>query len=663
MRGTERPRSYSSHRAASRRPALLKSLWKSRNVAGAGFDKLLDYPRNRYNKERAGAQEITLLEFELSPEELVSLVAAVPGISAPPNQISLKTWYEAAKVKNSISFEPPLELPMGHEAVTVLQALAAAIEPNEEDEATNAFHKSLAKSLDQAKAEEWLWSQANTSALERAASAAQTWAQSDASRESLAIAEKSALGSVLAESKKGDCLALADEWVEKNLPTFIYFDEYGQLDTQIHLPTYLRLKDDPSDAKARTQSALFEWSGLDPKEILELGKQRRENETEEQVHRRLEERRALLDSASFSLSGDWTSWWTGEGHRLVFDADGEYLVLRVSDSNNPFPIPFGERSRGFQWFFSFYLVFLVESKRAHKDAILLLDEPGLHLHPTLQEKLIDLFDRVSERNQLLYSTHLPFLIDGSHLERVRTVYLSGASPPKTVVSNELRPTGDRDTLFPLQAALGYSIAQTLFIGKWTTIVEGITDFWILKALNACLASLGNNDTLHDDIVLIPAGGTSKLMPLASIMLASMSHAQGRLIVLLDSDTAGKQAAERLEKTFDKEAPVIMLGTPLGRSDATIEDLIPRARYAAAVKKAEGRPFNLDAKENAASTNVKCMELLFARKGWGDFGPDQKAAAALVLIAEWGEDCGKVPMETLDFARQLFREINQRFVPT
>jgi hypothetical protein len=48
------------------------------------------------------------------------------------------------------------------------------------------------------------------------------------------------------------------------------------------------------------------------------------------------------------------------------------------------------RSKGFQWFFSFYLVFLVESDLEHRDAILLLDEPGIHLHMTAQAELLDL---------------------------------------------------------------------------------------------------------------------------------------------------------------------------------------------------------------------------------------------------------------------------------
>ena len=65
------------------------------------------------------------------------------------------------------------------------------------------------------------------------------------------------------------------------------------------------------------------------------------------VHRRLEKRRALLDSASFALTGDWIKWWTEKRHKLHFDADGEDLVLKISDQHNEFPIPFEERSHGF----------------------------------------------------------------------------------------------------------------------------------------------------------------------------------------------------------------------------------------------------------------------------------------------------------------------------
>ena len=57
----------------------------------------------------------------------------------------------------------------------------------------------------------------------------------------------------------------------------------------------------------------------------------------------------------------------------------------------------------------------------HKDAILLLDEPGLHLHPTAQQELMAFFETLSEDNPLVYTTHSPFLIDGERIHRIRPV--------------------------------------------------------------------------------------------------------------------------------------------------------------------------------------------------------------------------------------------------
>ena len=255
----------------SGKTAILKSLWKSRNVAGAKFDKLLDYPRARYNKERAGTQEITELSFELSDKEKGAFVTAVP-VPTSPERVILSNWYEGPDVKSQFHFDPPLEFPKGDQAIKALHAIGKVIKANEEDETTVGLHKAITKALEGAKADDPLWASSNTSALEKATAALTAWTQADSARESVAAKERSSLSNALADAKKGDQYKIANAWAEKNVPTFIYFDEYGQLDTQIHLPTYLRTKDDASDVKARTQTALFEWSGLDPKEILRLGR-------------------------------------------------------------------------------------------------------------------------------------------------------------------------------------------------------------------------------------------------------------------------------------------------------------------------------------------------------------------------------------------------------
>jgi hypothetical protein len=642
----------------SGKSAVMRAMWKSKNVAGATFDKLLDFPRDRYSRERAGTQEVTRLEFALSDAEQAELKKALPGgTPGGPTSATLTTYYEGRDKTNSVvSCDWDLTgCPTGGKAFAAIETIVHDITREGESEAVKAAADANAKNI---ALDGWIWEPKTVAAIDAIETAIVGWGAKDPEkRQGVASSERATLTALVARAKQGDPRAAARKWIEENLPTFIYFDQYGMLTTLIHLPGYIARTAKP-DTQTRTQTALFEWSGLDPNEILHLGRPREQNESEQAVQRRLEERRALLKSASFSLTGDWVKWWGGGEHRLEFDVDGEYLVLQVSDSENPFPIPFEERSQGLQWFFSFYLVFLVESKKAHKGAILLLDEPGLHLHPTLQMRLIAFFDRVAEENQLIYSTHLPFLVDGNHLERVRTVHLTKTIPAKTVVSTDVRPTGDKDTLFPLQAALGYSIAQTLFLGKRTIIVEGITDYWIIKALDACIAAEGKG-ALHEETVLVPAGGTSKLMPLASVMLASMQGVQGRMAVLLDSDTEGKRAAKRLEEAFGAEAPVLMLGTAISRADATIEDIVPRDVYLDALNRA-GHLVKLNAEESKEPMIVHACEKAFQRLGKGKFGIPEKTAAAQILMDDWGKDPGKVPAETKAAARALIDAINAHF---
>ncbi len=51
----------------------------------------------------------------------------------------------------------------------------------------------------------------------------------------------------------------------------------------------------------------------------------------------------------------------------------------------------------------------------------------------------------------------------------------------TVISADIL-RNDRDTVFPLQAALGYDLAQTLFLGPECLLVEGPSDLIYLQVL-------------------------------------------------------------------------------------------------------------------------------------------------------------------------------------
>jgi ABC-type cobalamin/Fe3+-siderophores transport system ATPase subunit len=643
----------------SGKTGVLRALWKSRNRAKAEFDKLTDFPRSRYSRERKQAQWVVHTTFGLTPEDSKAICATVKFTGGPVKSVVQKTWYSNEESIGRSFHIPELEVlrKSGAEVHAVADAVILAFKTTTSNipEALAAACES-AKALVPAGAE--LWGKEAAPAL-ASISAALLAAAPDVQ---MFAAEKEKVASLLAESKAGDPLAPALKWVEENLPVFIYFDDYGQLETRISLPGYLAKIAGKPDARTRTQRALFTWSGLDPKEILDLGRVRDQNETDESVQRRKDKRRALLQSASFSLTGDWVDWWAEKGHKLHFDADGEDLVLQVSDSKNEFPIPFEERSQGFQWFFSFFLVFLVESEHEHQDAILLLDEPGLHLHPTLQSRLIDFFDRIAKKNQVIYSTHLPFLIDGSHLDRVRTVYLDKETS-KTIVSPDVRAGADYDTLFPIQAALGYSMAQTLFLGKKCVIVEGITDYWILKVLQTALALKGSADLLDKEAVLVPAGGTSRLMPLASLMFAAAGVSGKNMLVLLDSDKEGLNASKRLEADlFHGDSRVILLGSAIGKGKATIEDMMDRSTYLSALVGA-GYAVKFDAAEIAEQCNVDAAALAFKRLGLGDFDHVAKTKAARWIADTWLEKPAAIGQDVLNNAASLFRELNSRFAST
>jgi predicted ATP-dependent endonuclease of OLD family len=79
------------------------------------------------------------------------------------------------------------------------------------------------------------------------------------------------------------------------------------------------------------------------------------------------------------------------------------------------------------------------------------NEPGLNLHASAQTDLLRFIEDLSDDYQIIYSTHSPFMIASDSLNRVRTVLETDKG---SVISDSIQEK-DPDTLFPLQASLGY----------------------------------------------------------------------------------------------------------------------------------------------------------------------------------------------------------------
>lgn len=98
--------------------------------------------------------------------------------------------------------------------------------------------------------------------------------------------------------------------------------------------------------------------------------------------------------------------------------------------------------------------------------------------------------------------------------------------------------GDSAALLPLQEALGYDLAQSLFIHKRNLVFEGLTDYWYVEAI-AALFEAAEEVELNSQISLIPASSAGKV-----VYFATFLHANNlKVAALLDSDAAGDAAAE------------------------------------------------------------------------------------------------------------------------
>ena len=98
---------------------------------------------------------------------------------------------------------------------------------------------------------------------------------------------------------------------------------------------------------------------------------------------------------------------------------------------------------------------------------------------------------------------------------------------------------DPAALLPLQEALGYDMAQSLFSQQRNLILEGLTDYWYLDGVAHLLREEGIVD-LNEKIALVPANSASKVVYFATILHAHKL----KVAALLDSDSAGDQVAKQ-----------------------------------------------------------------------------------------------------------------------
>ena len=348
-----------------------------------------------------------------------------------------------------------------------------------------------------------------------------------------------------------DNVGVRDEVMQhlrNRLPVFVLFSNYFRVRPQLHLQHLAsRLETGVLDDEQYDygNKCLLELLGFTARELSDLGKAAEPNANDKDALQKykdqLDSRNYQLNAASVKLTREIREVWAPDASRdeasqLKITADGQYLKVVVVDDLGV-EIELDQRSEGFQWLVSFFVVFFAEAAGEHENAILLLDEPGLSLHALKQREFRKTISRLSKNNQTLYTTHSPFLVGPDELDMVRVVEMAdrsvGTKVHQTIAAND--PAG----LLPLQEALGYDLAQSLFAQKKNLILEGLTDYWYVDAMSELLNAEGG-DGIKTNIALVPANSASKV-----VYFATLLHAQKlKVSALLDSDAAGESAASQ-----------------------------------------------------------------------------------------------------------------------
>ena len=240
----------------------------------------------------------------------------------------------------------------------------------------------------------------------------------------------------------------------KCLPKIVYFDTIPLLKNRVD---YYSLVDGRPGFS--TERNLLKVGGLQNFEVMFEDSTRGRRASEEAS-------RAITDQ----IRRVWSQEPTIE---VKLNVNGKLLYIDISDNTTVFDTP-ESRSMGFRWYLSFYINFLAQTYEARaNEYVFLIDEPGIHLHTAGQKDLLKVLEDLSLKNQLIFTTHSPFMINRNYPQRVRLVQKSREG---TKVDSEAY----RQNWKPLRKSIGLMIGDLFFFSEGGFILEVPKEKFTLK---------------------------------------------------------------------------------------------------------------------------------------------------------------------------------------
>lgn len=452
------------------------------------------------------------------------------------------------------------------------------------------------------------------------------------------------------------------QWFYAREPVFVYFDEYARMAGEGNVRELLSRRKAGADLEPSEQTflALIDEARIDLDDL------------ESQDYNALRNR---LESASIRISDELYAYWS-QNSTSAIDFDHTYedragqpagtrkdliLKVRVEDTRHGVSVPIDRRSNGFVWFFSFLVNFgQIRQLYPERPLVLLLDEPGTALHGLAQKDFLRVLDGRLEEHQILYTTHQPFLVDADRLDRARPVVEQ--EPEGTKVHSHAYKVDD-ETLFPLQAALGYGIGQTLFVAPNVLLVEGTSDLIYLQLLSRACEQKGKTG-LDRRWTITPVGGVDRMDTFVRLFQGQ----QLNISALIDATGNKLTKVEKLVRDGHMtEDQLIKLGEITGTDGADIEDLMSVAFYLELVRGVGGEDpnraiYGVVQEDRLPPADdepriVKRIDAVF--ETFGNQGRLDHLPPALYFERHQADLVGKVDADTIKRATKLFERINKQ----
>lgn len=595
----------------SGKTALLEALAKSNyfeNNAEFKFDKDLDYPRSELTKVRNENPAVLTCMYELSDDIIESVEADFTEGIVTGSTFSVTSYYDNKRTTTGISVD------------------------------FGAFKAWLIATFDlEDHSKELVRAAASYSELESTVS------------ENISLPRMKEVKSELDRIKKDSSGwknplegYIYFKYVSPAIPKLWYFSDYYSLPCRINLTEFATGKPTGSisSEEFKIAKALFELSGLQVSDI--------------QSESNFEAFKAQLEATSNSITDEMFEYWsTNQNLEIRFEIEHapngvRYLNIRIYNSKHRVTLPLKNRSKGFLWFFSFLVWFSKIQGDKNSKYILLLDEPGLSLHASAQNDLLRFIDeKLAPYYQVIYTTHSPFMIDSLKLNEVRTVYDTQNPKVGSVVSDAVEEK-DSDTLFPLQAALGYTIAQNLYVSPNNLLVEGISDLVYLNHFSSLLKEMGK-EGLKEDVTIVPVGGADKIATFISLMRGNELSS----VCLLDTFT-DQSAQARLKRMVEQkiiaDKKILFYHTVIDQTFADIEDLFSKEEYLNMYNGTFGTTIQMTALDPSKPIMAQLKRI--NGKAFNHYSPANYMAKNIGTLT--------FSTETIDRFEKLFKMVNEKF---